>query len=136
MPEGITLNVWQDQSQVPADRLAILLNNGAAGFFVVLTLFLEMRLAFWVSFGIPHVVPGRRPDADPGRDHQHGLVLRVILVLGILVDDAIRVDIHFGGRVRCTGSRLEGTLLEEWLRSFETAPRSAVDKANEPRRKT
>ena len=56
LPEGITLTIWPDQSQVLRDRLAILLSNGAAGFvlvFVVLTLFLEIRLAFWVSLGIP-----------------------------------------------------------------------------------
>ena len=100
LPEGITLTIWQDQSQVLTDRLAIMLNNGAAGFvlvFVVLTLFLEMRLAFWVSLGIPISFLGAFT-LMPGLDLSVNMVscFAFILVLGIVVDDAIIVgeNIH------------------------------------------
>ena len=56
LPEGISLTVWQDQAKVLNDRLTLLLRNGLTGFglvFLVLALFLELRLAFWVSIGIP-----------------------------------------------------------------------------------
>ena len=100
LPEGITLTIWQDQSQVLTDRLAIMLNNGAAGFvlvFVVLTLFLEMRLAFWVSLGIPICFLGAFA-MMPTLDLSINMVscFAFILVLGIVVDDAIIVgeNIH------------------------------------------
>ena len=100
LPEGITLTVWQDQSQVLTDRLAILLNNGAAGFvlvFVALTLFLEIRLAFWVSLGIPVSFLGAIALMPP-LDATINMVscFAFIVVLGILVDDAIMVgeNIH------------------------------------------
>ena len=100
LPEGITLTIWQDQSQVLTDRLAIMLNNGAAGFvlvFVVLTLFLDMRLAFWVSLGIPICFLGAFA-LMPSLDLSINMVscFAFILVLGIVVDDAIIVgeNIH------------------------------------------
>ena len=95
LPEGITLTVWQDQSLVLSDRLAIMLGNGAAGFllvFVVLTLFLEMRLAFWVSLGIPISFLGALA-VMPALDVSVNMAscFAFILVLGIVVDDAIIV---------------------------------------------
>ena len=100
LPQGITLTIWQDQSLVLSDRLAIMLGNGAAGFalvFLVLTLFLEMRLAFWVSLGIPISFLGAFA-LMPGLDVSVNMVscFAFILVLGIVVDDAIIVgeNIH------------------------------------------
>ena len=100
LPEGIALTIWQDQSQVLTDRLALMLGNGAAGFvlvFVVLTLFLELRLAFWVSLGIPLSFLGALA-VMPNADVTINMVscFAFILVLGILVDDAIMVgeNIH------------------------------------------
>ena len=95
LPEGITLTVWQDQSLVLSDRLAIMLGNGAAGFllvFIVLTLFLEMRLAFWVSLGIPISFLGALA-VMPALDVSVNMAscFAFILVLGIVVDDAIIV---------------------------------------------
>ena len=95
LPEGITLTIWQDQSLVLTDRLALMLGNGAAGFvlvFVVLTLFLELRLAFWVSLGIPLSFLGALA-VMPSADVTINMVscFAFILVLGILVDDAIMV---------------------------------------------
>ena len=95
LPEGVRLTVWQDQSLVLADRLAIMLGNGAAGFvlvFVVLTLFLEMRLALWVSLGIPISFLGALA-VMPVLDVSVNMAscFAFILVLGIVVDDAIIV---------------------------------------------
>ena len=100
LPEGITLTIWQDQSQILTDRLAIMLNNGAAGFvlvFVVLALFLQMRLAFWVSLGIPVCFLGALA-VMPSLGLSVNMIscFAFILVLGIVVDDAIIVgeNIH------------------------------------------
>ena len=100
LPAGIALTIWQDQSQVLTDRLAIMLTNGAAGFvlvFVVLTLFLDIRLAFWVSLGIPICFLGAFA-LMPNLGLSLNMVscFAFILVIGIVVDDAIIVgeNIH------------------------------------------
>ena len=94
MPEGILLTIWQDQAEILSDRLTLMLRNGATGFalvFVVLALFLELRLAFWVSLGIPLSFLGAIA-LMPGFDVSANISLfAFILVLGIVVDDAIIV---------------------------------------------
>jgi multidrug efflux pump subunit AcrB len=55
-PEGIVSTVWRDSSQGLRDRLSLMMRNGASGFalvFIVLALFLRLRLAIWVSIGVP-----------------------------------------------------------------------------------
>ena len=100
MPEGITLTVWMNQAEVLIDRLSLMLRNGVMGFalvFVMLALFLELRLAFWVSLGIPISFLGTLM-LMPGLDITANVVttFAFIMVLGIVVDDAIIVgeNIH------------------------------------------
>ena len=114
LPEGITLTVWQDQSLVLADRLAIMLGNGAAGFvlvFVVLTLFLDMRLAFWVSLGIPISFLGALA-VMPALDVSVNMAscFAFILVLGIVVDDAIIVGENVHRHQERGGDGLDGAV--------------------------
>ncbi len=95
LPEGILLTIWQDQAEILSDRLTLMLRNGATGFalvFVVLALFLELRLAFWVSLGIPISFLGAIA-LMPGFDVSANVIslFAFILVLGIVVDDAIIV---------------------------------------------
>ena len=100
LPAGISASIWQDQSVVLSNRLSILLRNGLTGFvlvFVLLALFLELRLAFWVSIGIPISFLGAIL-LMPGLDVTVNVLslFAFILVLGIVVDDAIIVgeNIH------------------------------------------
>ena len=100
MPEGITLTVWMNQAEILIDRLSLMLRNGVMGFalvFVMLALFLELRLAFWVSLGIPISFLGTLM-LMPGLDITANVVttFAFIMVLGIVVDDAIIVgeNIH------------------------------------------
>ena len=95
LPQGIKLTVWQDQSALLRDRLSILLNNGAAGFVLVvlaLVLFLDLRLALWVCLGIPLSFLGALA-LMPVLDVSINLVsiFAFILVLGVVVDDDIIV---------------------------------------------
>lgn len=95
LPPGIQITTWQDQSRVLRDRIDLLLRNGRTGFILVflsLALFLRLRLAFWVSLGIPLSFLGAiwlMP--------AFGVTLNMmslfafILVLGLVVDDAIVV---------------------------------------------
>jgi multidrug efflux pump subunit AcrB len=95
LPEGLGLTVWRDGSQSLRDRLDILIRNGRSGFilvFVVLALFLRLRLALWVSIGVPVSFMGALalfPAVDISIDVIS--LFSFILVLGLLVDDAIVV---------------------------------------------
>ena len=95
LPAGIFLTVWQDQSTILQARLTTMFRNGLGGFvlvFLVLALFLELRLAFWVSLGIPISFLGAIA-LMPGLDVTVNVIslFAFILVLGIVVDDAIIV---------------------------------------------
>ncbi len=95
LPPGYRMEVWGDQSIEVAARLDMLRDNGLQGLvlvFVLLALFLEMRLAFWVAIGIPIAILG-----TCGVLFAFGHTLNMLtsfaflMVLGILVDDAIVV---------------------------------------------
>ncbi len=93
LPEGISATVWQDGSQALRDRLDILVRNGRGGFvlvFIVLALFLRLRLALWVSLGVPISILGALA-LFPALDISIDVIslFAFILVLGLLVDDAI-----------------------------------------------
>ena len=95
LPEGIRLTKWMNQADALIDRLGLMLRNGIAGLalvFALLAVFLELRLAFWVSVGIPISFLGTFM-LMPGLDVTANLVstFAFILVLGIVVDDAIIV---------------------------------------------
>ena len=95
LPDGYRFVVWGDSSQEVRGRLSLLLRNGAQGLllvFLVLTLFLEMRLAFWVALGIPISILGAGAALAWGDQTLNMLSLFSFLVaLGIVVDDAIVV---------------------------------------------
>ncbi|MCP5069769.1 MAG: efflux RND transporter permease subunit, partial [bacterium] len=93
LPSGLHLTVWQNQGAYLKDRLRILTKNGRGGFvlvFVVLALFLRLRLALWVALGVPISFLGALaifPVAGMSIDLL--TLFAFILVLGLLVDDAI-----------------------------------------------
>ncbi|MGI9474752.1 MAG: efflux RND transporter permease subunit, partial [Rubripirellula sp.] len=93
LPEGYRFEVWGDSSKEVRGRLDLLLRNGLSGLllvFLVLTLFLEMRLAFWVALGIPISILGAGAALSWGGQTLNMLSLFSFLVaLGIVVDDAI-----------------------------------------------
>jgi len=95
LPEGVTLTVWQNDADSLNNQLSLMLRNGVAGFalvFLVLALFLELRLAFWVSLGIRISFFGALA-LMPGVDVSINVLslFGFVLVLGIVVDDAIIV---------------------------------------------
>ncbi len=100
LPEGIELNIWQDKSSYFKSRMHLLIKNALTGLllvFFVLVLFLRLRLAFWVSLGIPISFMGAfwlLPYV--GGSINMISMFGFILVLGIVVDDAIVVgeNIH------------------------------------------
>ncbi|MGD9123724.1 MAG: efflux RND transporter permease subunit, partial [Desulfarculaceae bacterium] len=95
LPQGIKMGVFADRSLILKSRLDLLLRNMAVGLILVvlvLTLFLEVRLAFWVTLGIPIsfcIAVWFLPSADVSINMVS--LFAFILVLGIVVDDAIVV---------------------------------------------
>ena len=93
LPPGIHVSVRDDDSEIFKERLALLLKNGFLGLllvFVVLGAFLELRLAFWVTLGIPTSFLGALLFL-PAMDISVNMVsmFAFIIALGIVVDDAI-----------------------------------------------
>jgi hydrophobic/amphiphilic exporter-1 (mainly G- bacteria), HAE1 family len=95
LPSGITLGYWFDMAQMVQDRIDLLLKNGFQGIllvFIVLALFLDLGLAFWVSSGIPISFTGAFLILDYfGASINMLSLFGFIMTLGILVDDAIIV---------------------------------------------
>ncbi|MFW5966740.1 MAG: efflux RND transporter permease subunit, partial [Persicimonas sp.] len=95
LPDGIDARVWNDSSEIYEDRIGLLLKNGALGLVLVLLLlglFLETRLAFWVTLGIPISFLGAMLFM-PALDVSINMLtlFAFLLALGIVVDDAIVV---------------------------------------------
>ena len=93
MPEGVEIMISNDESNYVKDRLSIVANNGLIGLtlvMVVLSIFLSLRMAFWVALGIPVALLGTifmLPIFDSFLDSI--TMTAMVLVLGIIVDDAI-----------------------------------------------
>lgn len=93
LPPGYAFKVWGDTSTDVRERLDLLTRNGLGGLalvFLVLALFLEMRLAFWVALGIPISILGAGAILGWGGQTLNMLSLfSFLMALGIVVDDAI-----------------------------------------------
>ncbi|MCP3874058.1 MAG: efflux RND transporter permease subunit [Desulfobacteraceae bacterium] len=95
MPQGITLGYWFDMAEMVQERIDLLLTNGIQGIllvFIVLALFLNLGLAFWVAAGIPISFMGAFIILNYfGASINMLSMFGFIMTLGILVDDAIIV---------------------------------------------
>jgi len=93
VPENVTLAIWNDDSEMLRGRIDLLVRNARSGLIlvlIVLSLFLNLRLAFWVSLGIPISFLGTFLFM-PGLDLTVNMVslFALIVTLGMVVDDAI-----------------------------------------------
>jgi multidrug efflux pump subunit AcrB len=93
LPPQIELKILRDRSEVYMQRLSLLLKNGFIGLalvLILLSLFLEFKLAFWVTVGIPTAFLGALLFM-PGIGVSINMVslFAFIVALGIVVDDAI-----------------------------------------------
>ena len=95
LPHGLAIEVRNDRSEFYRQRLDLMLSNGFMGLglvFIMLAIFLEARLAFWVSLGIPVSFLGSMLIL-PAVDVSINMIsmFAFIVTLGIVVDDAIVV---------------------------------------------
>lgn len=99
LPEGVSAQTWTDDSERLRGRIELLSHDGMTGLlllFLALALFLDLRLAFWVAFGIPTSVLGAFLFL-PAMDVSINMIslFAFIVTLGIVADDAIVVSENF-----------------------------------------
>ncbi|CAH7185564.1 AcrB/AcrD/AcrF family protein [Vibrio chagasii] len=95
LPSDIELNTMADMAPYIEEQLFRLSENAWQGLLIVLILlgiFLEIRLAFWVAMGIPIALTGTLAAMHWFNYSINDITLfGFILVLGVLVDDAVVV---------------------------------------------
>ncbi|TNF33721.1 MAG: efflux RND transporter permease subunit, partial [Gammaproteobacteria bacterium] len=115
LPEGVYLDTWADSTYYLEGRLSMMVKNlvlGALLVLVVLGLFMDFRIAFWVMVGMPVCFLGTfaiMPLVDVSLNMIS--LFGFILVLGILVDDAIIIGESVHSTVASKGHSLR-TVIE------------------------
>ncbi len=93
LPPALDVAIQSDASEVYSQRLELLMKNGFFGLLLVLLLlsaFLEFKLAFWVTVGIPTAFLGAFLFLPfMGVSINMISLFAFIIALGIVVDDAI-----------------------------------------------
>lgn len=108
IPYDVDIEIFQDQSHVLEQRIDLLVRNGILGFTLVVTflvLMLDLKLAIWVAMGVPISFLGAMIFFAPlGVEITMVSLFGLIMVLGVVVDDAIVVGENIGA-VHETGLR-------------------------------
>jgi multidrug efflux pump subunit AcrB len=95
LPPGVEATVWRDEAATLRGRIDLLAKNAAIGtalILLVLTLFLDLRVAAWVAAGVVVAFIGAfGPMLAFGTTINQLSLFGFILALGIVVDDAIVV---------------------------------------------
>lgn len=97
LPSQVELASWYDRSTSIMDRLNLLIKNALTGIvlvFILLAVFLNLTVAFWVAMGLPFVFLGTlyfMGDAYTGLSLNEFTTFGFIMALGIIVDDAVVV---------------------------------------------
>ena len=98
LPPGVSAEQYDIEANFIRDRINLLLRNGASGLILVLAVlftFLNGRLAFWVAVGIPVALLATiMAMLATGQSINMLSLFALIMVLGIVVDDAIVVGEH------------------------------------------
>ncbi len=117
LPQQVTVETWNDGGALIRDRLALLIKNALSGIalvFIVLAVFLNLRVAFWVTAGLPFIFCGTlffMTDQFTGMTINEMTTFGFILALGIVVDDAVVVGESIYATRRSHGDNLNSTIL-------------------------
>lgn len=96
LPKGVEVLFFNDVSKYVDDRLNIVLTNGLIGLtmvLLVLSIFLNIRIAVWVALGVPIAILGTiflLPVTGVFLDTVS--LTAMVIVIGIIVDDAIIIS--------------------------------------------
>jgi len=116
LPDGLQLEAWGDRSFYLKGRLDMMFNNmiqGAILVFLILTLFLRLKVALWVIVGIPVCFLGAiwlMPIGPFPVTINMISLFAFILVLGIVVDDAIIIGESIYTKIRKDGHNLDNVI--------------------------
>jgi multidrug efflux pump subunit AcrB len=116
LPDNLQIIQWFDASNYVQKRLDLLQDNALQGFllvFIILSLFLQMRLAFWVAMGLPIAIAGTFiVIGQLGFEYTINEVTTFgfILVIGILVDDAVVVGESIYASKEKLGNNIAATI--------------------------
>jgi len=97
LPGSVHLATWNDHSESIRERLQLLVQNAAMGIafvFLLLAVFLNLTVAFWVAAGLPFIFFGTlflMGDSFVGLTLNEFTTFGFIMALGIVVDDAVVV---------------------------------------------
>ncbi|WP_299002421.1 efflux RND transporter permease subunit [uncultured Shewanella sp.] len=117
LPQNIKLKTWYDGSTIIKERLSLLTKNAISGIalvFIILALFLNLRLAFWVAAGLPFVFFGTlyfMGDAYTGLTINEMTTFGFIMALGIVVDDAVVISESIYTQRQRFGDTIENTII-------------------------
>ncbi len=116
LPDGVKMDIWVDRSHYLEERLSMMIENMLAGallVFIVLSLFLRVKVAFWVVVGIPVTFFGAMwlmPMAPFNVTMNLMSLFGFIIVLGIVVDDAIIIGESIYTTIRADGHTLDNVI--------------------------
>ncbi len=118
LPPGYEVVTWADASIDVRDRLSMLIENGLQGLlivFVMLALFLDLKIAFWVAMGIPFSMLGTGALMFTTDQTLNMLsMFAFLMAIGIVVDDAIvisdNVDRHRRMGKSLVAAAIDGTV--------------------------
>ncbi len=116
LPQGVELISWNDRSINIKQRLNLLMKNALTGgllVFVLLAVFLNLTVAFWVAMGLPFVFFGTfyfMGDSYMGLSLNEFTTFGFILALGIVVDDAVVIGESIYSVRSAKGDTLENTI--------------------------
>ncbi len=116
LPDGINMEVWIDRSHYLQGRLDMMMKNmlqGALLVFIVLSMFLRLKVALWVIVGIPITFLGAlwlMPIGPWPVTINMISLFGFILVLGIVVDDAIIIGESIYTKIRADGHTLDNVV--------------------------
>jgi multidrug efflux pump subunit AcrB len=114
LPAGVKMDTWLDLPKYLEDRLRMMNSNiisGALLVFIALSLFLRMKVAFWVILGLPISFLGALWLMPVWPVTVNTLSLfGFIIVLGIVVDDAIIIGESIYTKIRADGQTLDNVI--------------------------
>ncbi|WP_285672815.1 efflux RND transporter permease subunit, partial [Paralimibaculum aggregatum] len=113
-PPGVGLTLVQSSADIVLDRLTLLIENGAMGLVLVgltMWLFFGARYAFWISAGLPVAfVGGIAAMAVLGYSLNMLTMVGLLIVVGILMDDAIVISESIASRREAGAAPMEAAL--------------------------
>lgn len=117
LPDGVKMDIWVDRSHYLKGRLQMMSSNmwqGALLVFIILSMFLRMKVAMWVVIGIPITFMGAMALMPYGPwpvTINMMSLFGFIIVLGIVVDDAIIIGESVYTKIRADGHTLDNVIL-------------------------